>query len=422
MKKGFILTILSIFLVGCTKNQEKVKTIIEQNENSKISIHYPITNIKKMDKNIQEYVDHIYNDFKKEYTSEFYYEPELNIDYTYYNYENKIHTVSLKTYMNHEEQPPIEEIKCITYDQTKKRELFLSDLIEKEKWNPFIEIIRKEILTNYQTTINLNRLEEILKKLSEKFQNFTFNEDKLIMYLNTENLLKSDKEFFQITLEIKEIPFILEQSIKIDEEQEVIKPVDFIVDPEKPYIALTFDDGPTIYTEKILDILQKESVQATFFVLGNKVDMFKDDLKREVKLGNEIGNHSYNHKWLSRLPKEEIKEQIEKTQEKVKDITGIYPRFLRPTYGSINERIRTASNLNIVLWDIDPKDWKSQSPENIVERILKKAESGKIILLHDNHKRTVEAVQLLIPELKKQGYQLLTLSEMEEIKELEKWR
>ena len=172
------------------------------------------------------------------------------------------------------------------------------------------------------------------------------------------------------------------------------------------------------HTEEILDILQKENACATFFVLGNKVDLYQDTLIRAVKLGNEIGNHSYNHKWLSRLPKEEIKEQIQTTQEKVKHITGIYPRYLRPTYGSINNKIRNATNLKIALWNIDPKDWKNKSSNEIANDVLKYANDEKIILMHDNHKRTVQAVQKIITELKKKDYQFVTMSELEEIQKI----
>lgn len=403
IKKYLLITIFFIFLTGCTKSNEKIGMIIEKNKTSAISIHYPITNIKKIDQKVQNYIQQTYQNFKKEEKQ--YLQSELNIDYTYFS-NQELHNICLTIYTSNYKDLKKEKTECITYHTKTKKYLYLKDLIEQKDWMNFINTIkRKQNNQDFQQQID---------SLSEKFSNFSLTNENLTIFM------KNSEKTITLSFNLKEIPLKIEIKENKKKEEAISQQVDFLIDPTKPAIALTFDDGPTQYTQEILEILKKENVSATFFVLGNKVDMFEDTIQKIVKSGSEIGNHSYNHKWLSRLSTEEIKSQIDKTQEKIKNITGIYPRYLRPTYGSINNRIRNATDLNIVLWDIDPKDWKNQSPEKTVQRILDKIDDGKIVLLHDNHKKTVKAIQLLIPKLKEKGYQMVTLSDMEEIQILRK--
>jgi len=185
------------------------------------------------------------------------------------------------------------------------------------------------------------------------------------------------------------------------------------IDYTKPMIALTFDDGPTNkYTNQILDILEEYNAAATFFVLGNKVEKNASTLQRMVLQGCEIGNHSYSHKQLSNLSKEKLQYEIEQTNTAVNNVIGIKPNYLRPTYGSVNRFIRKNTDMKIVLWTIDSKDWKYRNKDTIAERVLKDIEDGDIILMHDIYKSTVEAVRILVPELIHRGYQLVTVSEL----------
>ena len=189
-----------------------------------------------------------------------------------------------------------------------------------------------------------------------------------------------------------------------------------MIDPKLPVVALTFDDGPSRYTKDIIDTLKSNNVNATFFVLGNKIEIYKDIISESIKNGNEIGNHSYNHKWLSKLSTNELLDQINKTQDILKETVNYTPTCFRPTYGSVNNRIRKSINLSITLWTIDTKDWKINSVDRIVERAIKDIEDGDIILMHDIFQRSSEALKKIIPRLKEQGYQFVTISELEEVK------
>ena len=154
--------------------------------------------------------------------------------------------------------------------------------------------------------------------------------------------------------------------------------------------------------------------------------MYKETLKTALKQGCEIGNHSYNHKWMIKLSESELKTQIEDTQNIIKKELGYTPTSLRPTYGSVNNKIKSYTNFNIVLWNIDTLDWKIKNPKEIArralkaERAIKNIEDGDIILMHDIHKQTVKSLEMIIPKLLKDGFQFVTISELKEIELLRK--
>lgn len=191
-----------------------------------------------------------------------------------------------------------------------------------------------------------------------------------------------------------------------------------VIDKDKPMIALTFDDGPNHNTNKILDILSKYKVKATFFVLGSNIKGNENTIKRMYELDMEIGNHTYSHKLLTKLSKERIKEEIQKTDKLIFDITNTYPTLLRPSYGTINKKIKSISDKPIIIWDIDTLDWKHHNSKKISNNILNKAKDGDIILLHDIYSATANSLDIAIPKLLEKGYQLVTVSELFYYKDL----
>lgn len=188
--------------------------------------------------------------------------------------------------------------------------------------------------------------------------------------------------------------------------------VNRIIDVNKKVVAITFDDGPSVYTNKLLDVLDFYDVNATFFVVGNKVKRYEDVLKRMVKRNDEIGNHSYSHKWLTRLKLGEMEKQINMTQDVIFDVTGYRPKLLRPTYGAVNRVLRKNTDLSIVLWNVDSMDWKTKNSTKIAYNVLNKVQNGDIILFHDTYERTLNALKIIIPKLLIDGYQFVTVSEL----------
>ena len=193
---------------------------------------------------------------------------------------------------------------------------------------------------------------------------------------------------------------------------------DKIIDINQKVVALTFDDGPTKYTNEILDILKDNNSVATFFVIGNKVELYNDTITKMINNGNEIGNHSYSHKWLNRLDNTIIKEEIDNTKNILNNKYQYTPTNFRPTYGGINKKMRKIINLNIVMWNIDTKDWKYRNVHTIVSRATKNTHDLDIILMHDTKKRTVDAVKQIIPILKEKNFTFVTVEELQEIKKL----
>ena len=183
-------------------------------------------------------------------------------------------------------------------------------------------------------------------------------------------------------------------------------------------VALTFDDGPSQYTDKILKLLKKYDACATFFVVGNKVNFYDDTLREMLKQGSEIGNHSYSHKLLTRLSEKEFKEDLNKTQEIIKKLTGFTPKVFRPTYGGYTNKIKKYTDLSFVLWDVDSRDWSVKKKDKILKNVLPNVKSGSIVLMHDNHEYSLKALEPMIKELKAKGYKFVTVSELLELKNL----
>lgn len=177
-------------------------------------------------------------------------------------------------------------------------------------------------------------------------------------------------------------------------------------------IAFTFDDGPSYNTIKIVNTLVKYDSKATFFLVGNKIEKYAKTMDVLVKNGMDIGNHTYSHKELTKLSDKEILKEIDLTNEVIYNKTGIKPMFLRPSYGAMNKRIKKLSTMPIIIWNIDTLDWKYHNSNKIKDKILKYVSDGDIILMHDTYVATLNAVEMVIPELKKQGYKIVSVSEL----------
>ncbi|MCM3337949.1 polysaccharide deacetylase family protein [Paenibacillus sp. MER TA 81-3] len=187
-------------------------------------------------------------------------------------------------------------------------------------------------------------------------------------------------------------------------------------------IALTFDDGPDPKnTPKILELLKQYDAKATFFLVGWRVQKHTQLVKRTVSEGHEIGNHSYHHKYLRRgTSSAVIKDEIMRAHRVIEEVTGIAPRLYRPPGGYYNEnlvKVAHANDYRIVLWSWhqDTKDWSSPGVQRIVNKVLDHARNGDIVLMHDFNDRssqTVEALKVILPELKKRGYSFVTVSEL----------
>lgn len=189
------------------------------------------------------------------------------------------------------------------------------------------------------------------------------------------------------------------------------------VNTKRRVVALTFDDGPHgKLTPQLLDLLQRENVRATFFVLGSLVAANPQIVQRMAAEGHEVANHTWNHPRLPSLSPEKFDEQIRKTTEIIEQNTGKKVTIMRPTYGLYNERVKNELlsdyGLDIILWSVDPNDWKKPGANVVARRLVEGAHPGAILLAHDIHPGTIAAVPQAIAQLKAKGYEFATVSEL----------
>lgn len=211
-----------------------------------------------------------------------------------------------------------------------------------------------------------------------------------------------------------EIPYAqLEGCLGLDDA--FMAPYKRTIDPTKPMIALTFDDGPSEQTDRILKVLAQYNARATFCVVGSRVEGYADVLKRTVAQGNEIASHTWDHKKLTTLSVKSIRSQLSRTSQAVKEIAGFEIRALRPPYGSTNKNVRSVckdSGMYVITWNIDTLDWKNRNTGKTRKAILNGAKNGNVILMHDLYATTASAVEQAVPELIERGIQLVTVSEL----------
>ena len=187
-----------------------------------------------------------------------------------------------------------------------------------------------------------------------------------------------------------------------------------VVDPTRPMVALTFDDGPhAVYTDQILDILEKNGAVATFFEVARNLPKAPDAVRRAVDLGCEIGSHSYRHANLGRMDQAAQQADQAAADAIFQEVLGTTPTLLRPPYGSMNKTLKTTCGRSIVTWSIDTEDWLSKDADKVVASVQNAGNlDGQVILLHSIYGSTVEATEVLVPWLLEQGYQLVTISEL----------
>ena len=191
------------------------------------------------------------------------------------------------------------------------------------------------------------------------------------------------------------------------------EPAAAIVNENGPVIALTFDDGPyPKVTGHILDVLEKNGVCATFFVLGSRIEGHEDMLTRMDELGCEIGNHSFSHADLTRLSKADCQRELSDTDAEIRCVTGHEASVVRPPYGYYNKTVMSAAERPLILWTVDTNDWRGKAPGEIADYVIQQAKEGSVILMHDQQTQTADAMEMIIPTLIEEGFRFVTVSEL----------
>jgi len=385
-----ILIILNIFLLT-HGNRETEKYIIQ--DDYKFILSYPLIKNKKIDLKINNFVEEnkkIYNQNSDNIKS-------MIVNYEIQEYKN-ITFVELNSFIYYEDDY-VENNEIISFKTDTKEILKLKDIFN----TPY-----------YISKLTTKTINQDKQQINEE-NNFILSKSGLVIKYNYLNKIKEYK------INYDEIETYLKEEYKMDD---IVIPVltptkrNLNKYKNKKLIALTFDDGPSNNTKYFIKELQKRDALVTFFVVGNRVKKYEDVLKETYLMGNQIGSHTYSHKNLLYLNEEEITKEIEKTNEAIYNVIGTKPTIIRVPYGNINKKIRSISNMNHILWNVDTLDWKYKNSNRVYKEIIKHAEDGNIILLHDIFKTSVNGVLKAIDELKKQGYEFVTIDEMVYLKNI----
>ena len=182
-------------------------------------------------------------------------------------------------------------------------------------------------------------------------------------------------------------------------------------------VALTFDDGPSSHTARLLDHLEGKDAKVTFFMVGNRMNSFKKTVKRIAEQGHELGYHSYSHSTQTNLSNAQIQKEYATSSRILKDLTGEKFTLWRTPGGGYNSRVLGNVPLPHILWSVDTLDWKSRDAKAVVDVVKSSGNlDGKVILMHGIYGSTAEATAELVPYLQEQGYELVTVSELVEAK------
>lgn len=441
MKKTLcILLIISMLLLaGCTKDNSETKDVLLTDYLSKLesfesvthqygeeesrvlfgeklvaTVLYPKTGIEELDEAVKSYIDETIAASQIDSgNKELLEAAELLI---YYNsYLSDTGLVSIELFGNYSDSAlahPVDYVKTFVADTSTEKLVNIDEALRQGKRAEIEDFLCKEFDIDREVhtgdllrcwIIADNCLKIILPRgeflpMSDGTRTYTFAKEE------TAELLRDGKEGESVTVNQTTEP-----------ETDTAKPERTDIDISMPMIALTFDDGPSAHTQRLLDIFRKYGGKGTFFVLGNTLDNRQETLRRIANEGHEIGNHSWSHRQFTTIGIDEVKDQIMMTRAKIYDITGVDCTIVRPPYGACNDEVRALGKelgVSFVNWSVDTLDWKSKNADAIYGEIMKDAADGHIILCHDLHKTTVDAMEKAIPTLIEKGYQLVTVSEL----------
>ncbi len=377
-----LLVVVNLMNVNEIKNKEDAisSSIVYNDDNNDINVIYPRFNNDDINNIITSYIYTYVKKFRLNSGSN----KVLNISYDLYYFNDYVNVV-----FNIDNSLSNIKYKNILLDFKNEKLAYISNLYEKDY-----------LINEINSLINLKYSSDIYDKIkNSNVDNHTYiiDDNKIDVYFN-------DIDFGTLSY----IPMV---SIISDNNSETVSKDDNLDNSDKKFIAFTFDDGPGKYTSELIDTLELNNSSATFFMLGNRMKYNTDIVKKVYNSNSEIGTHTYSHKRLTSLSNDEIYNEINSSEIIFNDITGDHLKYLRPPYGSYNDHIK-GLGYNIILWNIDPKDWLTRDSKKIYNSVLNNACDGCIVLMHDIYPETIEAVKMLIPTLNEMNYEVVSISNL----------
>lgn len=455
----FLIGYLAYYLIqdtkaGGNKETEKKETKVEYSnypgvdlitditdkKRYHIAMHYPKFKHKELNKEMEDYVSAVENAFlkaadeNKEYIKN--YAADLSLTMDIYPIAKNTYSIvfseesyvgganvqqTAKVYLVDVENGEfIQQTRIIKDTKQNREELYtlISERFQESKeYGPFLF---EEELKNWAMNEKNN------------FSNLYFTDKSAVFKFNKYEVTAGAAGLPEISIPLEKMQNILtdewkdklliDNKEKGDQDNSDDKPIvnEEKID-EKPStsgkrVALTFDDGPhPKNTLTIIDLLDKYDATATFFMLGNRVDFYPEIAKKVADKGHELGNHTWSHKNLGTLSKEEGIQEVEKTNEIIKSVTGRESTAFRPPYGVVNEQVQSSISIPAVFWTIDTLDWKSHNPDEILKIVKENVKDGSIILMHDIHETSAQAVEPVLKFLKAEGYDIVSVSELNKV-------
>ena len=422
---GLTVLILSLAFI----NHQRVFYEKDENKNYIVEINYP----KVKSKQLLAYTDDYIKNKKKEFKEEISMEDPLNSSKYEFKADYKVtdNNNILGLHLNISEYTGgahhVRYDKSYYYNKESDEIVSIKDFLEKDTSLDKLANLSYYYVMKYSDNNNLNfdkeGVKEGLSSNLNNFEHFNFIDDGLEFIFPPYQIAYYAAGEIKIVIPYNELKGIIKNKYLKYSEKDNIKQDnnrDLKEFSNKKLIAFTFDDGPSyIGTNKLLDNLDKYNARVTFFVLGSRVNNYKDTLTKAYKMGNTIGSHTYSHSNLLKLDNYSVMDEIKKTNEAIKNITGSETIYLRPPYGNINSDIKNISNMYTILWDLDTEDWKYKDKNRIADYIVSNAHDGAIVLLHDLYETSVDGALLAMERLEKEGYAFVTIDEMIKIKDIQ---
>lgn len=294
------------------------------------------------------------------------------------------------------------------YDDDNK-EISINDLIKEDKVDSYNKKIAELIYQKYPKFIADILIQDNVVK------SYVIRENELVIYFNDYEIIPKIDELLYLKVNYNEIKDYLSFTVILDNNYEIEDGYNYT--NSKKSVAITFDDSPNgSKTTRLLEILNNNKAHATFFVVGEKIKNNKDILISMKRLGNEIGSHTYSHKSMNKMTNEEIIDDYNKMNEIYKNIFNEDISLIRPPYGAYKNKMLNLTNTSFIMWSLDTNDWRYKNENYLIDYVVENIKDGDIILFHDSYNSTINTIEELLPILYSKGYQVMSVSELFELK------
>lgn len=303
-----------------------------------------------------------------------------------------------------------DKLKSYLIDSETGEELDITDIFKEDKLDEFNE---KEL-----ELLNLKYPEFIVEgiKTSDGYKVYYVKENEMTIYYYDYTYLYDYQEQVTLTINYNEVHDFLDFTHLLD--KEYVNEDGYQYSKDKKTIAITFDDGPSSkYNAKYLDVLARNKAHATFFMVGTMMQSCQKCVLDTYKSGNEVASHTYNHINMKNSSIEKVNEAIKKTDDLYYQITGDHIKYVRPPYGAYDKENLENVSYPLILWNLDTEDWRYRDVDHIVNYVMENASDGSIILMHELYETSLQALEILLPKLYAEGYQVVSVGELAALKD-----